>query len=234
MLQRPTSPLPSSRGPTRPCEWGGIRGEIDGHHDHSHYHVDTHAHHVHDHDHGHQHSHGHDHAEHGESHDELREDLLGHVAGIDSQGEEHAHAHNMGDLLLPLIILGGFLLFFVSERIVRGLMGEGSTHSHSHSHGTALNDEAAKRKKDDDHTPDTGSGDPFSCGRGEGRGTKLKIAGILNLAADSLHNFSDGIAIGASFASESGLGYSTALATLLHELPHEIGDFAVLIQSGMG
>lgn len=210
-------------------ERGGTCGEIDGHHDHSHHHVGTHAHHVHEHHHRHGH---HDQDGHGEtSHDELRDDLL---AGIDSQEEDHAHAHNMGDLLLPLIILGGFLLFFVSERIVRGLMGEGSTHSHSHSHGTALNNEAAKRKKDDDHTPDPGSGEPSSFGRGEGRGTKLKIAGILNLAADSLHNFSDGIAIGASFASGKGLGYSTALATLLHELPHEIGDFAVLVQSGMG
>lgn len=51
-------------------------------------------------------------------------------------------------------------------------------------------------------------------------------------AADALHNLSDGIAIGAAFATGSGLGYSTALATLLHELPHEIGDFAVLVQSG--
>lgn len=218
----------SNLAPSPPIfrERGGICGEIDGHHDHSHHHVGTLAH---DHDHEHEHHHRHGHGE--TSHDDLRDDLL---ASIDSQGEDHAHAHNKGDLLLPLIILGGFLFFFVSERIVRGLVGKGSAHSHFHSHGTALNNEAAKRKKDDDHVPDPGSEEPSSFGRDEGRSTKLKIAGILNLAADSLHNCSDGIAIGASFASGTGLGYSTALATLLHELPHEIGDFAVLVQSGMG
>lgn len=133
------------------------------------------------------------------------------------------------------------MLFFVSERIVRAIVGEGGGgHSHSHSHGhqqapegaTAggrVDDDVARRKKDDDHAPVVES----SCVSSNGRG-RLKIAGILNLAADALHNLSDGIAIGAAFASGSGLGFSTALATLLHELPHEIGDFAVLVQSGMG
>lgn len=150
--------------------------------------------------------------------------------------------HSLSDMLLPLLVLVGFMVFFVSERIVRAFVGGEGGHSHSHSHGGSTRapvvrraeqekDDVSRRKKDDDHVPEVVADDPSASRNGRG---PLKIAGILNLAADALHNLSDGIAIGASFASGSGLGYSTALATLLHELPHEIGDFAVLVQSGMG
>ncbi|KAM7538425.1 hypothetical protein Aperf_G00000062001 [Anoplocephala perfoliata] len=53
------------------------------------------------------------------------------------------------------------------------------------------------------------------------------------IAGDGLHNFCDGIAIGASFAEGLQGGLSTALAVLCHELPHELGDFAVLVHAGM-
>lgn len=60
----------------------------------------------------------------------------------------------------------------------------------------------------------------------------MKVAGYLNLAADFTHNFTDGLAIGASFLGGQSLGIITTLTILLHEVPHEIGDFAILIQSG--
>lgn len=188
-----------------------------GHHDHADH--DSHAHSNHDHGH-HDHGHGHEGLAHEGQHT--------HGEGVSEccgAGQEEGHAHDLADLLLPLLVLGGFIVFFVSERIVRAMVGgEGRGHSRSHSHSTH-SDDVARRKKDDDHEP------AVEAINGRGR---LKIAGILNLAADALHNLSDGIAIGAAFASGSGLGYSTALATLMHELPHEIGDFAVLVQSGMG
>lgn len=53
------------------------------------------------------------------------------------------------------------------------------------------------------------------------------------IAGDGLHNFCDGIAIGASFAESLQGGLSTSLAVLCHELPHELGDFAVLLHAGM-
>lgn len=147
----------------------------------------------------------------------------------------------MSDLLLPLLVLGGFMLFFISERIVRSLAGRGAhthSHSHSHSHGShAQDDDVSRRKKDDDHASSNAASGSGSSQLGEGASSsspgatpRLKTGAILNLAADALHNLSDGIAIGAAFASGSGLGFSMALATLLHELPHEIGDFAVLVQ----
>mmetsp|Transcript_21082 Transcript_21082/g.47554 ORF Transcript_21082/g.47554 Transcript_21082/m.47554 type:complete len:144 (+) Transcript_21082:84-515(+) len=47
-----------------------------------------------------------------------------------------------------------------------------------------------------------------------------------------MHNFTDGIAIGASFVGGKSLGIATFVSVLAHELPHEIGDFAILIQNG--
>ncbi|KAJ8039154.1 Zinc transporter SLC39A7 [Holothuria leucospilota] len=47
-----------------------------------------------------------------------------------------------------------------------------------------------------------------------------------------MHNFTDGLAIGASFLVNRQLGIVTTVTILLHEVPHEIGDFAILVQSG--
>jgi zinc and cadmium transporter len=55
----------------------------------------------------------------------------------------------------------------------------------------------------------------------------------INLLGDALHNFIDGVLIGASWLVSPGLGLSTTLAVLLHELPQELGDFGVLLQSGL-
>ncbi|KAJ9591038.1 hypothetical protein L9F63_027752, partial [Diploptera punctata] len=60
----------------------------------------------------------------------------------------------------------------------------------------------------------------------------IKVSGYLNLAADFTHNFTDGLAIGASYLAGKNIGIITTITILLHEVPHEIGDFAILIQSG--
>lgn len=62
--------------------------------------------------------------------------------------------------------------------------------------------------------------------------TDIKVSGYLNLAADFTHNFTDGLAIGASFLVSPAVGAITTVTILLHEVPHEIGDFAILVQSG--
>jgi len=61
---------------------------------------------------------------------------------------------------------------------------------------------------------------------------EIKVAGYLNLAADFAHNFTDGLAVGASFMAGNTVGFVTTLTVLVHEIPHEIGDFAILVQSG--
>ena len=60
----------------------------------------------------------------------------------------------------------------------------------------------------------------------------IKVAGYLNLAADFTHNFTDGLAIGASYLVSVNVGLVTTATILIHEVPHEIGDFAILVQSG--
>ncbi|VDP35829.1 unnamed protein product [Heligmosomoides polygyrus] len=53
------------------------------------------------------------------------------------------------------------------------------------------------------------------------------------LLGDGVHNFVDGIAIGASFINSTKLGIITSIAVICHEVPHELGDLAVLIDSGL-
>ena len=67
---------------------------------------------------------------------------------------------------------------------------------------------------------------------GSQKGAKSVIYMIVT--GDGLHNFFDGLAIGIAFAGGGiGGGISTSVAVLCHELPHEVGDFAVLIKAGL-
>ena len=61
---------------------------------------------------------------------------------------------------------------------------------------------------------------------------KVHPVGKLVLFSDGVHNFIDGIIIGASFLISIPVGLATTLAVILHEIPQEIGDFAVLLHAG--
>lgn len=54
----------------------------------------------------------------------------------------------------------------------------------------------------------------------------------LTIFGDALHNFLDGIAIAASFLVSVPLGIATSIAVILHEIPQEIGQFAILVHGG--
>jgi zinc and cadmium transporter len=60
----------------------------------------------------------------------------------------------------------------------------------------------------------------------------VKPFGTVNLIADGLHNYLDGILIAASFSYSFSIGMATTITVLLHELPQEIGDFGVLLHAG--
>ncbi|KAJ2940043.1 hypothetical protein O0L34_g14078 [Tuta absoluta] len=61
---------------------------------------------------------------------------------------------------------------------------------------------------------------------------KKDVAGYLNLMANSIDNFTHGLAVGGSFLVGFRVGLLTTFAILVHEIPHEVGDFAILLKSG--
>ncbi|KAE9338271.1 hypothetical protein PF008_g12146 [Phytophthora fragariae] len=155
-------------------------------------------------------------------------------------GHDHGHSHSMADLYVWLWTLAGMLTFLMLEKFVRAQTGGGHGHSHGHTHPSAsvqdggvspASNKTTARKRtvfkegkgdDAEVAPELVSSAPEK--------KPIAAAGYLNLAADFSHNFTDGLAIGATFVR--GTGWTTTVAMLLHELPHEIGDFAILIQSG--
>lgn len=66
------------------------------------------------------------------------------------------------------------------------------------------------------------------------QGSTTKSVIMMIVTGDGLHNFFDGLAIGIAYANGGvGGGLSTSIAILCHELPHEVGDFAVLLSAGL-
>ncbi|XP_071494966.1 zinc transporter ZIP13-like [Diadema antillarum] len=61
---------------------------------------------------------------------------------------------------------------------------------------------------------------------------KIKVVGYLNLLANFIDNFTHGIAVAGSFLISKKVGFLTTAAILVHEVPHEVGDFAILLKSG--
>lgn len=57
-------------------------------------------------------------------------------------------------------------------------------------------------------------------------------AGPLIIVGDAFHNLVDGLVISATFLTSVQLGVATSLAIISHEIPQEVGDFAILLHSG--
>lgn len=62
--------------------------------------------------------------------------------------------------------------------------------------------------------------------------TQVRSFAVMSLIGDGVHNFLDGIIIGASYLVSIPLGVATTLAVVFHEIPQEMGDFAVLLHGG--
>lgn len=171
--------------------------------------------------------------------------LIPHASSPHSSGDDatHSHGHSHGgegghghDTSIGLAVLGGIIAFLVVEKFVRIFKG-GHSHSHSHAAPTAKTSiDDAKKKKDDDHKADEDGNEEKEKKEPNEVVVKeegdIKVAGYLNLAADFTHNLTDGLAIGASFLAGKNIGIVTTITIFLHEIPHEIGDFAILLQSG--
>ena len=160
--------------------------------------------------------------------------LIPHAVVPHSHGS-HSHSHAHGDeegghhhdMWVGLWVLGGIITFLAVEKIVRLLkLGQGG---HGHSHGGESKKETEKEPLDKKKAK-VEKADKKGPKKEEPK--KMEVAGYLNLAADFTHNFTDGLAIGASYLAGNSIGIITTITILLHEVPHEIGDFAILIKSG--
>ncbi|XP_046835180.1 protein catecholamines up [Vespa crabro] len=163
------------------------------------------------------HSHSHDHF-----HDHKHEES-------DQKHEESDHKHDMS---VGLCVLLGIIVFLIVEKAVRMIKG-----NHGHSHTLNVTEKESDKKKAVSTTKKTKdkslvNNKSTSVEKDSEPMNDIKIAGYLNLVADFLHNFTDGLAIGASYLAGNTIGYVTTFTILLHEVPHEIGDFAILVQSG--
>uniref|UniRef100_A0A0B6ZRX8 Zinc transporter SLC39A7 n=1 Tax=Arion vulgaris TaxID=1028688 RepID=A0A0B6ZRX8_9EUPU len=191
------------------------------------------------------HDHGHSHDSHNHSHDMgvglwvlsgiiaflMVEKFVRYVKGEHSHGHSHGHSH--AENTSP------------SKSIGKTLPKKGKGKA---KHSTSK-EESKTDKKSDEDVSEQQEKKPTSSDQGGDEGpasnkaeeskevvqvhsSDIKVAGYLNLAADFAHNFTDGLAIGASFLAGQNVGIITTITIFLHEIPHEIGDFAILIQSG--
>jgi zinc transporter 7 len=178
-------------------------------------------------------------------------DTLLHLVPQTFMGEPHDNrAHfimNDGrrNAVLGLFIFIGFAVFVAMDKTLRILTGGtgGDGHSHSHSHSvdvkavgsqsgadTSKNSGGLKHRKTDVQSSITSNSTaPNSSVASQ---QNVKPSAILNLISDFTHNITDGLAMSGAFYTSPIMGATTCMAVMLHEIPHEIGDFALLIQGG--
>ncbi|KAJ5888146.1 Zinc/iron permease [Penicillium taxi] len=144
------------------------------------------------------------------------------------------------NLLLGLGIMVGFFTFVAMDKTLRIATGGEGGHDHSHSHAHADTATASttsatvnqstgelKQRKRAQPTQETLTSTPE-----KEINPSVKLGGYLNLIADFTHNITDGLALSSSFYASPTIGATTTVAVFFHEIPHEVGDFALLIQSG--
>lgn len=146
------------------------------------------------------------------------------------------------NLLLGLGIMVGFFTFVAMDKALRIATGGEGGHDHSHGHSHTETSAAAttssdanpkasgelKQRKSAKEQP-SASSDPTPE---KEINPSVKLGGYLNLIADFTHNITDGLALSSSFYASPTIGATTTVAVFFHEIPHEVGDFALLVQSG--
>jgi zinc transporter 7 len=145
------------------------------------------------------------------------------------------------NLLLGVAIMVGFITFVAMDKGLRIATGGEGGHDHSHGHSHEKVEATAKTTSVDVGTSKDGVRSRKSGANGTSSvvetaekeiNASVKLGGYLNLIADFTHNITDGLALSSSFYASPTIGATTTVAVFFHEIPHEVGDFALLIQSG--
>ena len=175
--------------------------------------------------------------------------LIPHAVSPHSHSGKQAEtrSHNDG-IIIGCFILSGVVLFFLIEKAIIDFSGRSHSHSHSHSNNSKPDTQRGEIVKETATTAKEPPSPPPPSPKKKTSAKKrkqapvpasniapkneIKISAFLNLIADFTHNYTDGLAIGASFLINVNVGLVTSLTILLHEIPHEVGDFAILVRSG--
>jgi solute carrier family 39 (zinc transporter), member 7 len=144
------------------------------------------------------------------------------------------------NLLLGLAIMVGFMTFVAMDKALRiATGGEGHDHSHGHSHDAKETASASSTAVETNSGSETrkrkskaANGAVKTTEQSKEVSSSIKLGAYLNLIADFTHNITDGLAMSASFYTSPTIGATTTMAVFFHEIPHEVGDFALLVQSG--
>lgn len=143
----------------------------------------------------------------------------GHLSTTGSESQAHFSALSTSEKSIPLDTTGRGDEIELDLVPDRGMRGETLLHT--------LAEKPPLPQQLDSH-PLPGSSSGPRCPRQ----TSTKPMGLLILTSDFIHNFVDGIAIGVSYSSSLSVGVSTSVAVFLHEIPHELSDFAILLAAG--
>ncbi|XP_053823501.1 zinc transporter ZIP5 [Vidua chalybeata] len=150
-------------------------------------------------------------------------------------------------VLQGLAVLGGIYLLFVLELLLGMLRRRREATGRPHGEtpglapsraGTELRHLTAPEPELELRPPEPPQEPPQGPSHGHSHGPALPLGpGAADIVwmvvlGDGVHNLTDGLAIGAAFSHSLSSGLSTALAVLCHELPHELGDLAVLLRAG--
>ena len=145
------------------------------------------------------------------------------------------------NLLLGVAIMVGFITFVAMDKALRIATGGAGGHDHSHGHSHDKVEATAKSSGVDKNVSKDGMRARKSAANDiadapeqvKEINASVKLGGYLNLIADFTHNITDGLALSSSFYASPTIGATTTVAVFFHEIPHEVGDFALLIQSGI-